>query len=380
MARRKLYTGPRSVRKPSVFAARAKANRSYKVSPMVKKGLEYAGPKFKQELAKKANGITIGELVSELTKAAEKFRSPVGADGKGLNADEKQLVSGTAVGDTTESACLAFYRPKKAKKTEDTIYYEAVRTKKYSVTTTDGAQSVLDRNLVVLEPPGGESISSNTSWTNFSIRNEFDRILRGRFRNDVGNYDTVKQNIVANFHTLESQMILRAGTNGAIVEIYDLVPKFGIGPGGADSEVYATDHISPHWCMYNGYQSTTAVLDLMDSYPYVDPGADPMDSTTFRRTWKILKKTTVRMTQNSIHRHRHVFGINKSVNWDEMGQASPNGGTAQWLPTQMIIVRGYPTAASKAESVTVECQQESKLSYSSRVGAFSNVIVYNNNT
>lgn len=383
MARRKLfYSGPRSLRKPGVSttAARAKVNNMPKTST-ARKGLEYAGPKFKQELANNANGITIGDLVTLLTKAAEAFRSPVGADGKNLNEDEKQLVSGTAVGDTTESQCLAFYRPKKAKKTEDTIYYEAIRTKKVTITTANDLQYVADRNLAVLEPPSGDTLASDTSWTNFSIRNEYDRMLLARTTNAVvGAKDTLKQNLIANFHTLESTMILRAGEAGAIVEIYDLVPKFGIGPGTYSSEVYSSDHLSPHWCMFNGYENNVAVIDTMDGYGYNQPGASPMDSTTFRRTWKLLKKTTVRMTKNSVHRHRHVFGINKSVSWDEMGQASSAGGTAPWLPTQMIIVRGYPSATYKADAVTVECQQESKLHYSSRLGAFSQVIVYNNNT
>jgi hypothetical protein len=75
-----------------------------------------------------------------------------------------------------------------------------------------------------------------------------------------------------------------------------------------------------------------------------------------------------------------VFGINKSVTWDEMGQASANGGTCPWLPTQMVIHRGYPSSTSLAEAATITIQQESKLYYSSRLGAGSKVIVYNNNT
>ena len=86
------------------------------------------------------------------------------------------------------------------------------------------------------------------------------------------------------------------------------------------------------------------------------------------------------MTSNSIHRHRHVFNINKSITYDEMAQASVDGGTAPWCPTQMVVVRGYPTSTSLAAPCSIEIQQETKLSYSSRLAKTTNVIVYNNNT
>lgn len=63
-----------------------------------------------------------------------------------------------------------------------------------------------------------------------------------------------------------------------------------------------------------------------------------------------------------------------------MAQASTSGGTAPWLPSQMLVVRGYPTSTSLAQPVTVSVQQESTLSYSSRLAKSTDVIVYNNNT
>lgn len=116
---------------------------------------------------------------------------------------------------------------------------------------------------------------------------------------------TLKQTLVANYHSLSSVMILKAPAEGAIVEIYDLQPKFGIGPGTYQAEYYAQDHISPIWCWIEGMDD--AVIDSQDPFSEFIVGADPMESPTFRRTWNIIKKTTVRMTANSIHRHRFVL-------------------------------------------------------------------------
>jgi hypothetical protein len=320
--------------------------------------------------------MTLGDIASEVQKQSEKIKSPVGAEGKSLNLTLGSLIDQAAIGGTTESVSLFSYRPKKASRTEDTIYYEAVRNKTLTESNTAGETFVADRNLALLEPPSGDTLASDTSYTNFSIRNEFDRMLKARVVSTTES-TLPEQQLVANFHQLQSMMILKAPSQGAIVDIYDLQPKFGIGPGTKSNEYYSTDHISPRWCFYNGYSSG---LQTDDSYSFKTVGADPMDSTTFRRTYNIFKKTTVRMASNAIHRHRLVFNINKSVTWDEMGQASANGGTAPWLPTQMVVFRGYPTSTSLAEAVQLTIQQESKLSYSSRLANKSKVIVYNNNT
>lgn len=342
---------------------------------------EYATPKLKAYLDEKISGATINEVGTLVQQAAESLKSPTGTLGKNLCNEKMQLLNGTAVGDTTESTCVFSYRPKKTRKTEDTIFYEAIRNKTVNITTTAGKQTVADRNLALLEPPNSDTLLSDTSYTNFSIRNEFDRMFQARMIQQP-NYakDQLEQNMIANFHQLHSTMIIKAPEQGAIVEIYDLQPRFGIGPGTRQSETQADDHISPQWCMKNGFTNNVGSLQTMTVYDYEQVGADPMDSSTFRRTYNLIKKTTVRMTKNSVHRHRHVFGINKSVTWDEMGQASSNGGTAPWLPTQMVIIRGYPTSSQLSETVQVTIQQESTLKYSSRLGNSTQVIVYNNNT
>ncbi len=339
---------------------------------------ETATKSLKLAAEEKVRNATIDALPKITQGIAERIKTPVGSNGRNLNLFKMQLLDQPAVGGTTESTSLFSYRPKRAQKTTDTIFYKAIRNKKITLVNTEGEQNLADRNLALLEPPSGDTLMSNTSYTNFSIRNEFDKMLLARAKNADAEIDQLKQTLVANFHSLSSVMILRAPSQGAIVDIYDLQPKFGIGPGTYQTEIYSLDHLSPYWCWNRGLIDNT--IETMDSYDAKTVGSEPLMSPTFRRTWNVIKKTTVRMTSNSIHRHRFVFNINKSVTYDEMAQCSTSGGTVPWLPTQLCVVRGYPTSSTLAEAVSVECQQESTLEYSSRLAKTTDVIVYNLNT
>lgn len=347
-----------------------------------KKFFETATKSLKETALKKAEDTAIDGIERITQDIAEKIKTPIGVNGRNLNLFKMQLLDQPAVGGTTESTSMFSYRPKRAAKTTDTITYRAIRNKSFPISTVGlaGTQVSVDRNLALLEPPNGDNVASATSYTNFSIRNEFDKMVLARVKPGGGvERDTLKTSLIAHYHSLSSIMILRAPTQGAIVDIYDLQPKFAIGPGTYVSEGTADDHISPQWCWKTGV-STSVSIQTDDTYSENNVGADPMESPTFRRTWNIIKKTTVRMSSNAVHRHRFVFNINKSVTYDEMAQCSTQGGTAPWLPTQMVVVRGYPTSTSLAEEVSVVCQQESTLSYSSRLAQSTNVIVFNNNT
>ncbi len=360
-----------SLRKSGIRVAKKAGNAALNVATVA----------LKQELAKATRGQDIDSLVKSTQKFAERIKTPTGILGRNLNLVKMQLLDQPAVGGTTESESMFSYRPKRTLKTSDTIQYTAVRNKKLDITNGDGFQIIKDRNLALLEPPSGDTLQNDNSYTNFSIRNEFDRMLLARVTGPSVTQDTLKQSLTANFHSLSSIMIIRAPSQGAIVEIYDLQPKFAIGPATYQSEGYATDHLSPNWCWLAGINAPNqSSIETMDEMSQNTVGADPLQSPTFRRTWNIIKRTTVRMTSNAIHRHRSVFNINKSVTYDEMAQASTSGGTVPWLPTQMVVVRGYPTSSSLAEAVTVNVQQESTLRYSSRLAKSTNVIVYNNNT
>ena len=382
--RRKLFVPARAARSriigAGVDAAIGYAGEKLKGVGIKADRLDTVTPAVKNYLEAAVQDLDIDGVCSVVEKTAEKMKPPRAKSGRNMNKTKRQLLDQPAVSGTTESNCMFSYRPKRAKKTTDTMYYHSIRNKKHTLSSADGFQNAADRNLMLLVPPKNDNMKSDTSYCNISVKNEFDRMLKARFIDkDGAAVEGLKDTLIADFHILSSVMIIKAPDTGAIVDIYDIQPRFGIGPGTYANETLTTGHLSPLQTWFKGL-TDAVTLDTEDAYQNNVVGSEPLESPTFRRTFNIIKKTTVRMTSNSIHRHRHVFNINKSITYDEMAQASEDGGTAPWCPTQMVVVRGYPTSASLAAPCTIDIQQETKLSYSSRLAKTTNVIVYNNNT
>lgn len=382
--RRKLYVPTRAARtriiNSGVDAAAGYARTKLTGAGIKADMLDTVTPAIKNYIEAAVQDKDIDGVCSVVEKTAEKMKPPRAKSGRNLNKTKRQLLDQPAVSGTTESTCLFSYRPKRAKKTTDTMYYHSIRNKKYTLSSGDGVQAQADRNLMLLVPPKNDDMKSDTSYCNISVQNEFDRMLKARFTDKDGTaVEGLKDTLIADYHIFSSVMIVRAPSTGAIVDIYDLQPRFGIGPGIKTNEALTSGHLSPLQTWTKGLTSAVTI-ETEDNYTPSTVGSEPLESPTFRRTFNIIKKTTVRMTSDSIHRHRHVFNINKSITYDEMAQSSPDGGTAPWCPTQLVVVRGYPTSSSLAQPCTVEIQQESKLSYSSRLAKTTNVIVYNNNT
>jgi hypothetical protein len=383
--RRKLFVPTRAARSrivgAGVDAAVGYAGERLKSVGVKGELLDTVTPRIKNYLEASVQDLDIDGVCAAVEKTASKMKTPRAKSGRNLNKTKRQLMDQPAVSGTTESNCMFSYRPKRAKKTTDTMYYHSIRNKKLTLTSTDGFQIAADRNLMLLVPPKNDDMKTDTSYCNISVKNEFDRMLKARFIDkDGAAVEGLKDTLIADYHILSSVMIIKAPDTGAIVDIYDIQPRFGLGPATRYNEQLAIDgHLSPLNCWDKGLTSAVTI-DTEDDYRNNVVGSEPLESPTFRRTFNIIKKTTVRMTSNSIHRHRHVFNINKSITYDEMAQSSVDGGSAPWCPTQLVVVRGYPTATSLAAACTIEIQQETKLSYSSRLAKTTNVIVYNNNT
>ena len=382
--RRKLFVPARAARSriigAGVDAAIGYAGEKLKGVGIKADRLDTVTPAVKNYLEAAVQDLDIDGVCSVVEKTAEKMKPPRAKSGRNMNKTKRQLLDQPAVSGTTESNCMFSYRPKRAKKTTDTMFYHSIRNKKFDLVSNDGFQNAADRNLMLLVPPKNDNMKSNDSYCNISVKNEFDRMLKARFIDkDGAAVEGLKDTLIADFHILSSVMIIKAPNTGAIVDIYDIQPRFGIGPGTYSNEYLTSGHLSPLQTWYKGL-TDAVTLDTEDAYQNNVVGSEPLESPTFRRTYNIIKKTTVRMTSNSIHRHRHVFNINKSITYDEMAQASADGGTAPWCPTQMVVVRGYPTSTALSAACSIDIQQETKLSYSSRLAKTTNVIVYNNNT
>lgn len=348
-------------------------------SPLVKKGLHTVTTKLKQELASKINSAnpTIGGLAAIAIEASKKFKTPAGVDGRNLNIVDAELVETTAAKSTTDSASLYFYRPHRKSHPAESLDYTYKRNRSFQETIGANVQGVGDVNGMVLEPPLNDP-NDNTSYSNISVRKIFTDALQARYRESDGTaVHQPEQNLSVHLGTYTQTLQIVAPAQGAIVDIYDLRPKFGIGPSTYIDETSLTGFMSPRYCMSTGL---TEVIEPDDTYTLAVLGARPVDSLMFKRTWEVIKKTTVRMTDSSIHRHRSVFGINKTISYQEMAQASTSGGMAPWCPTQMVIVRGFASTTEQAKGVTVAFQQETSLNYRAYPGGKTKVIVYDDRT
>jgi hypothetical protein len=292
---------------------------------------------------------------------------------------DAELVETTAAKSTTDSSSLYFYRPHRKNHPAESIDYTYKRNRSFNETVGANVQGVGDVNGMVLEPPLNDP-NDSTSYSNISVRKIFDDAMASVYSkasDALTEYNQPKQNISVHLGTYTQTLQIVAPAQGAIVEIYDLKPKFGIGPSTYIDETSLTGFMSPRYCMSNGL---TEIIEPDDTYTLAVLGARPTDSLMFKRTWDVIKKTTVRMTDSSIHRHRSVFGINKTISYQEMAQASTSGGMAPWCPTQMVIVRGFTSTTEQSKGVTVAFQQETSLNYKAYPGGKTKVIVYDDRT
>lgn len=344
-----------------------------------KKLHEYVTPMIKErgiEFIKKEKPA-LYELLKFVQQQSKGFKSPSGESGRSLNAVDAELIETSAVGATTESASMYFYRPCRKSHPAETVRYEYKSNRYNTIGNDPNAQGAGDINGMVLTPPKNDPDTENR-YANISVKNIFDKILLNQSKLGTGEVNPQKEFASVHFESYIQNLMIKAPTQGAIVDIYDLCPKFGIGGSEVNAASpnprYVEGYMSPLYAWNFGLQKT---IDAEDTYTYIKLGSEPRNSLIFNRCWKVIKKTTVRMGNSSVHRHRSVFGINKTVTESEMAQCQSEGGMAPWTPTTLVVVRGYVTTGNtQAEATSVSLQCESSLSYRQYPGATTKVIVY----
>ena len=333
---------------------------------------------MKKELEKKIReNPTIGGLAMLTINASKKFKTPNGIEGRSLNVLDTELVDVTSAKSTSESSCLYFYRPHRSKHPAEALDYDYKQNKALNLSSTTNFTGITDISGMVASPVKDDP-DDGTRYSNISLRQCFDLALLQKMQvSDTTTYNQKETSLQLHLGTYTSTLQVVAPTAGAIVDIYDLKPKFTLGPTSYQNQYYATGYMSPYYCFSEGMTETIEPLDSIGSTTL---GSKPTDSVLFKRTWDVIKKTTVRMTDSSIHRHRTVFGINKTVAYQEMATVTSQGGMLPWMPCHMVVVRGYAGSGVLAQSVTVNLEQESNLTYKAYPGDTSKVIVYDNRT
>lgn len=315
---------------------------------------------------------TISALTKEAEKMSEKLKSPVGVTGINLTlpSNRKVTIPGSA-GDFTNSTSLYSFRPPR-RKPENVINYAMKTMTTGNTSSSAGTQKIFDINILDMEPVTNNP-DSNDKYSNLTIRHAFDKYIITQ--NEAPTAARVQQTSI-HIRSLSVDLVLTNKTSNMVfLDIYELVPQHQLGPTSYSSAEYAVGYMSPYWTFKTGLATDT--MQLQDTLEAEDIQANPFNSTEFSRTWKVVKQVRVNMKGSSVHRHKAVYQINKTVSYQEMAQFSTQGGKAAgWNPTYMVVQKGAPGASQGADASSITYSANLQLNYEANPSRQAKVIVF----
>ena len=196
--------------------------------------------------------------------------------------------------------------------------------------------------------------NDDTKYTNLTVQEAFTNVLRAKTEytsNQLVDQELTipESNMTVHLESVTAEMLITNGDKASEITIYDLVPQYDLGPTTYSSEGYAIGYMSPLWCWSEGLLNES--IELRDALSWSNIGAKPSDAVTFSRTWTTIKKTRITMASNSVHKHNLMVGINKSIPYQKMAQASTSGSSfGGFCPTILVTTRGLPTSTLLADS------------------------------
>lgn len=357
-----------------------------------KEGVLKTGTRMLNKAASKINEVEqmreglskepIKTLLSLAEKSARAKKTPIGAGGLNLLPTDARTaaISGTAVGDITTSMSMFMYRPPR-KSMPDNIQYQMKRVvSSGGIGSAVDAQSIYDCNILDAEPVSNNP-DTDQDYSRLTVRRAFDNYLKGSVIKDTSFVQTKIQQSSIHVKSLTCELeITNLSATPMFVDLYELVPQHNLGPTDYDiNDRQADGYMSPTWTFEQGL--TNDVIFTDNSMPMTNIAANPFNSTVFSRTWKQVKHLRLNLTGNSIHRHKSVYAINKTVSYQEMAQFSTSGGKfAGWNPTYMFIQKGAPTSGNLAGTSALRYVANMQLNYEANPDRQAKVIVFDSDT
>lgn len=324
---------------------------------------------------------TMSALSKEAEKLSENLKSPVGVTGINLTlpSNRKVTIPGSA-GDFTNSTSMYAFRPPR-RKPENVINYAMKTMATGDTTSSAGVQKIFDINILDMEPVTNNP-DSGDKYSNLTIRHAFDKYIKTDFEPFTPQAKITQTSI--HVRSLSVDLVFTNKTNDMVfLDIYELVPQHNLGPTAYDSAYkseYATGYMSPYYTFKTGLE-TTDTMQLQDIMVAENLQANPFNSTDFSRTWKVVKQVRVNMKGSSVHRHKAVYQINKTISYQEMAQFSTQGGKAAgWNPTYMVIQKGAPGVSQGADASSITYAANMQLNYETNPSRQAKVIVFDDRT
>jgi len=349
----------------------AKSKRATQAASLLKSQAE-------ESFRKKMADVPVTELALAVYNHAKGEKSPRGADGVNLNAPSNRDVSipGSAVGDFTTSSSMYMYRPALKRSMTGVNYIQKTRATGTKTSAADGQTawdiSIVDAVPVLLNP------DSNEKYSNLTIKKAFDDFL---IASNQGTDKLKLQQTSIHMKSLTAEINIRnANSTPCILDLYEVIPKFDLGPTEYSNFGYAVGYMSPTWCWRQGLITDTPQLE--DTLALETVGSRPSDSVNFSRSWKVVKRVKVNLTGNSTHIHKMAYAINKTVPYQAYAQFSTSGGKLSgWNPTVMCVLRGVSdTTNPLASAAGISYYSNLQLNYSGYMSEGSRAVVFDTNT
>lgn len=335
---------------------------------------------FREAIAEKP----ISAIAQTAAKLAALKKNPVGFTGLSLmpTGAREAAINNVAMHGITSSATMYMYRPPRKRDEGGIINYQMKTLCESRFTTTAEVQAVVDVNVLDAEPVSGNP-DTDAKYSNLTVRKAFDKLLLSRQRTDSDGslYDLKEAQTSIHFKSLTSELVLTNNLGDtAMIDVYELVPQHDLGPTTYVNQERATGYMSPRWTYEQGL-AVADVLELQDAIGVASVAGNPFNSTTFSRTWKVVKRLRINLAAYSTHRHKSVYQINKTVSYQKMAQVSTSGGKFEgWNPTFMLVQRGVPKGDSFACASDVSVMGNFQLNYCASSQEQARVIVYDDKT
>ena len=330
--------------------------------------------------------MPIAGIAVELLKRARDIKSPRGADGTNVMPPDTRdiVIKEGASSAVSSSASLFCYRPPRKRKYEGADYIQMTRSAG-TFSAGAGTQNRRDISILDVRPPSGDD--EDDKYSNLTLSKAFNDYLLAKNQTGTTGTDENVLNIqqsALHLKTVSAELsITNVNSTTAVVDLWEVVPKFALGPASYSNSGYAVGYMSPSYCWLRGLSndSGTTATDtpmLEDLLTAGTTGARPTDSLNFARSWKIVKHVKINLTGGSTHNHKMVYAINHTVPYQEFAQASTSGGKqAGYMPAFLMNIKGVPVGSNvlgaEAE-VAFNCAM--RMNYSGYMSGDSRSIVF----
>ena len=357
-----------------VFTAARRVARSKAGRKIGQTAADAAKRMGEESLKKMLQEDTLGGLATVVAKFATQAKTPIGADGLSLLPTSLRDVSipASAVGDVTGSANAYVFRPPRKRAPEGAVGYNAITKKLIEMTSAVNTQGTFAIDVLDMAPVQSNPADS-TKYSNMTVKNFFDYYQQTSL--ESGETLRLEQTSIHLKSVTNELMLTNNGTDVALVDIYEVIPKFDLGDTVYANETRATGYMCPRYAFATGLSTDT--MEVEDAFNQAKVGAKPSQSILFQRCWKVIKHVRVNLTAGSVHRHKSIISVNKTIPYQEMANAASSGlKKSGYMSSYLLVAKGAPSSSNLATALDVTALCNMEATYDAYAAEQSKVIVY----